>query len=123
MKKTSYAEIEAYTTKDGSLIRELMHPAIHGNMNLSLAQAVIEPGCTTISHVHKTSEEVYHIVQGKGIMSLGKEQFSIAPGDTVCISPNQPHSLENTGYEPLILLCCCAPPYSHGDTEMRPKME
>jgi len=123
MKKTSYTEIEAYTTKDGSLIRELMHPEIHGNKNLSLAQAIIEPGCCTRSHVHTTSEEVYHILQGKGIMALCKERFAIGPGDTVCISPNQPHSLENTGHEQLILLCCCSPPYSHEDTEMCPQME
>lgn len=123
MKKTSYTEIEPYTTKDGSLIRELMHPAIHGNKNLSVAQAVIEPGAATFSHVHKTSEEVYHILQGEGIMALGNEEFSIGPGDTINIPPNQPHSLKNTGQEQLILFCCCAPPYSHEDTEMRPKTE
>jgi hypothetical protein len=29
--KQAYADIEAYVTKDGSEIRELMHPARHGN--------------------------------------------------------------------------------------------
>jgi hypothetical protein len=31
MTLTRYADIPAYVTKDGSLIRELMHPALHGN--------------------------------------------------------------------------------------------
>ncbi len=31
MIKTRYTEIAPYVTKDGSLIRELMHPQVHGN--------------------------------------------------------------------------------------------
>jgi mannose-6-phosphate isomerase-like protein (cupin superfamily) len=34
------------------------------------------------------------------------------------IPPGTPHKLRNTGAEPLKLLCCCAPPYSHEDTFM-----
>lgn len=121
--KTSMDEIMPYPTKDGSLVRELMHPAVHGNQKLSFARAVIEPGGATASHLHKTSEEIYHVVQGSGMMTLGDEQFPIASGDTVCISPQLPHRVKNTGGEPLIIYCCCAPPYSHGDTEMCAEME
>ena len=35
--KTRYADIPAYITKDGSTIRELMHPSVHGNRLQSLA--------------------------------------------------------------------------------------
>ena len=34
-----YRDIEPYVTKDGSEIRELMHPAVHGNEKQSLAEA------------------------------------------------------------------------------------
>ena len=120
--KTSLHEVKPYTTKDGSLIRELMHPEVHGNRNLSFAQAVIEPGSSTMCHIHKNAEEIYHVVQGKGVMRLDREKFFIAPGDTICITPGQTHSVENTGAEPLVIYCCCAPPYSHEDTEMCPEM-
>lgn len=121
--KTSQSEVKPYTTKDGSFIRELMHPAVHGNKNLSFAQAVIEPGRATTMHMHKISEEIYHVVQGIGMMTLGEEKFSIGHGDTVCISPNQFHCVENIGQEQLIIYCCCAPPYSHEDTEMHAEMQ
>lgn len=120
--KTSLHEIKPYMAKDGSQIRELMHPAVHGNKNLSFAQAVVEPGCATIAHRHKISEEIYHVVQGVGMMTLGKKEFPIGPGDTVCISPDLFHCVENTGHERLIIYCCCAPPYSHGDTEIHAEM-
>jgi mannose-6-phosphate isomerase-like protein (cupin superfamily) len=32
------------------------------------------------------------------------------------IAPGVPHKLWNAGPDPLVLLCCCAPPYSHDDT-------
>jgi mannose-6-phosphate isomerase-like protein (cupin superfamily) len=37
-------------------------------------------------------------------------------GDCVVIPPGQVHELVNTGDGPLVLLCCCAPAYSHEDT-------
>ena len=32
------------------------------------------------------------------------------------IAPGAVHKLRNEGAEPLVLLCCCAPAYSHEDT-------
>ena len=37
-------------------------------------------------------------------------------GDCVVIAPGAEHQLVNDGAEPLVLLCCCSPPYSHADT-------
>ncbi|MGW8223534.1 MAG: cupin domain-containing protein, partial [Syntrophobacteria bacterium] len=39
--KSTYNEIHPYVTKDGAIIRELMHPEVHGNSNQSLAEATI----------------------------------------------------------------------------------
>jgi len=116
--KTTSADITPYPTKDGSTIRELMHPALHHNRSQSLAEAVVAPGTTTRLHRHRTSEELYHITAGHGLMTLGQEHFMVGPGDTVCITPGTPHCIENTGSEPLRILCCCAPPYAHEDTEL-----
>ncbi|MCP4126746.1 MAG: hypothetical protein GY753_06750, partial [Gammaproteobacteria bacterium] len=54
--KSSYPQITEYTTKDGSAIRELIHPEQHGNCNQSLAEAQIPPGVTTYLHLHHQSE-------------------------------------------------------------------
>ncbi len=118
MRKTRYSEIQPFTTKDGSSIRELMHPDVHGNAGQSLAEAIVAPGKTTLRHVHHRSEELYHVTQGRGRMVLGEESAAIAVGDTVCIPPGTAHQIENTGAEPLKILCCCAPAYSHDDTEL-----
>jgi mannose-6-phosphate isomerase-like protein (cupin superfamily) len=49
-------------------------------------------------------------------MKLGDEEAEVSAGDTVVIPPGTPHKLWKTGAEPLKLLCCCAPAYSHEDT-------
>ena len=116
--KTGYWNIHPYTTKDGSLIRELMHPDLHGNSQQSLAEALIAPGSTTLLHRHSNSEEIYHITQGTGVMTLGDAVFDVRTGDTICILPETPHQIQNTGNTPLKLLCCSVPPYSRDDTEL-----
>ncbi len=116
--KTRYDAVPAFITKDGSEIRELMHPSGHRNRNQSLAEAIVAPGQTTALHRHLRSEELYHITAGRGRMTLGEAFFDVETGDTICIPPGAPHCIANTGTEPLRILCCCAPPYAHDDTEL-----
>lgn len=110
--------IQAFVTKDGSLIRELMHPLVQHNAKQSLAEASIPVGGKTQLHRHAVSEELYYVVAGQGEMTLGDASFTIVVGNTVCIPPGTPHCVENTGEQSLVMLCCCAPAYSHDDTEL-----
>jgi mannose-6-phosphate isomerase-like protein (cupin superfamily) len=116
--RTRYEKIQAYTTKDGSIIRELMHPAIHGNHNQSLAEATVPAGSMTLLHRHLQAEELYHIIAGSGEMVVGAERFAVRAGDTICIMPDTPHQITNTGAGLLKIMCCCSPAYSHSDTEL-----
>ncbi len=116
--KTRYSEVPAYQTKDGSIIRELMHPSVHGNAMQSLAEATVPVGQATQLHRHRRTEEIYHITAGQGRMTLGVESFDVAAGDTILIPPGTAHCIANTGATELKLLCACAPAYAHGDTEL-----
>ena len=113
-----YNIVPPYITKDSSEIRELMHPSVQGNKQQSLAEATVLVGGKTLLHKHKATEELYHITQGHGLMTLGDESFEVSTGDTVCIQPGTAHCIENLGNEPLVLLCCCSPAYTHEDTEL-----
>ena len=115
---TTYDTIQPYITKDGSEIRELMHPSVQGNRNQSFAEATVQPGMKTALHKHTRTEEIYHITHGAGVMTLGDERFAVTVGDTICIAPGTPHCMENTGEAPLKILCACAPAYAHADTEL-----
>ena len=118
MKHTHYADVSAFVTKDGSLIRELMHPSQHASQQQSLAEAIVQPGQRTALHRHFRSEELYHISAGQGRMTLGEDCFTVKPGDSICIAPGTPHCIENIGPGELRILCSCAPAYAHSDTEV-----
>jgi mannose-6-phosphate isomerase-like protein (cupin superfamily) len=116
--RSSYGEVQPFVTKDGSEIRELMHPAVHGNRAQSLAEATVAPGQRTTLHRHRRTEEIYHFSAGAGVMTLGTDRFAVRAGDTVCIPPGTAHCVENTGTGPLRILCACTPAYAHADTEL-----
>lgn len=116
--RTRYDDAAAFVTKDGSVVRELMHPGSHGNSMQSFAEAIVGAGMSTALHRHLRSEELYHITQGTGEMTLGDAVFAVSVGDTVCIVPETPHSIRNNGHIDLRIICASSPPYSHEDTEL-----
>ena len=62
------ADAEAFTTLDGSQIRELAGAVSLATCNQSLAEATVPPGGATEAHYHRTSEEIYFFTAGAGRM-------------------------------------------------------
>jgi mannose-6-phosphate isomerase-like protein (cupin superfamily) len=116
VKRSHLHEVEPFTTADGSQIRELAGPASDNAVNQSLAEATLDPGGSTTEHFHRQAEEIYFFTHGRGRLRVGPAERDVGPGDALVIAPGTRHKLWNTGEEPLRLLCCCAPPYSHEDT-------
>jgi len=110
------AEAPAFTTKDGSDIRELLAHRNSCIRNQSLAEARVAPGGQTTPHYHPKTEEIYYIVAGEGEMTIGHANRHVRPGDAIAIPPGEIHTIRNTGHETLVFLCCCAPGYEHDDT-------
>ncbi|REK08260.1 MAG: cupin domain-containing protein [Planctomycetota bacterium] len=108
--------VEAFTTKDGSEIRELLAHRNSCIVNQSLAEARLPPGASTTPHYHPRTEEIYYILTGEGRMRIAEETQAVGPGDAIAIPPGKEHEITNVGSETLVFLCCCAPAYEHTDT-------
>jgi len=108
--------VPAFTTKDGSEIRELLAHRNSCIRNQSLAEARLPPGASTTPHHHPRTEEIYYVLEGQGRVQLGEEARDVGPGDAIAIPPGTPHQITNTGRAVLKFLCCCAPAYEHEDT-------
>ena len=111
MNLQSLERAEPFTTKDGSTIRELHHTRRRASRRPTL-----EPGQATERHYHARSEEIYLVTKGSGELEVDGETRRVRPGDAILIPPGAWHTLENNGTSELLLLCMCAPPYSHEDT-------
>ncbi len=114
MQRASRAELEPFTTKDGSTIREYVHTPAQ-----SLAEATLAPGQGTQRHYHRLAEEIYLIVEGGGTLELDGEVAEVTAGDAILIPPGAWHELV-AGPDGARLLCCCVPPYAHEDTFFEP---
>ena len=108
------AQQAPFTTKDGSTIRSLLDLSNAPVVQQSLAEASLAAGGATERHYHRVSEELYYLLDGTGIIEVDGEEKEIIPGDAILIPAGAWHQIRATS--PLCFLCCCAPPYEHGDT-------
>jgi len=118
MHVTSYAQIEPFTTLDGSQIREWAGRVSAPARNQSLAEATIPVGGATTEHLHHRTEELYLVSVGRGRLVIDGEERIVEVGDCALIPPGAAHKVFNIGDEPLRIVCACSPAYSHEDTRL-----
>jgi mannose-6-phosphate isomerase-like protein (cupin superfamily) len=116
MDVTNIERVEAFTTKDGSEIRELLAYRNSCIRHQSLAEARLPAAARTTRHFHPKTEEIYYVLEGSGRMEIDGELRDVGPGDAIAIPPGRTHQITNTGAAALKFLCCCAPAYEHDDT-------
>lgn len=56
-------------------------------------------------HTHKTHEELYFILKGKGEYQVDSEVFPIGEGSIIRVAPEGKRALKNTGDGEMIMLC------------------
>jgi mannose-6-phosphate isomerase-like protein (cupin superfamily) len=106
-------KVKPFITKDSSEVREIL-----ALKNQSLAEARVALGEATLEHYHRSSEEIYYILEGKGRIKIEDEIEKVEQGDGIAIPPGKRHRIWSTGEGELVFLCCCSPPYSDEDTVM-----
>jgi mannose-6-phosphate isomerase-like protein (cupin superfamily) len=102
-------ELQAFTTKDGSEIREFHHTSAQ-----SLAEASLPEGQATERHYHAATEEIYIVLEGEGDLEIDGERRRLRPGDAALIPVGAWHEI--AAASDLRFLCCCVPPYRDEDT-------
>jgi mannose-6-phosphate isomerase-like protein (cupin superfamily) len=60
--------------------------------------SVLAPGADIGRHTHTDdNEELYVVVEGRGLMSLDGAEFEVQPGDVILNRPGGSHGLRNLG--------------------------
>jgi mannose-6-phosphate isomerase-like protein (cupin superfamily) len=102
-------------TPHGSEIRPLIDRTTAAVTRCSLAEEMLPPGCAVALHHHREIEEIYYVVSGRGLMTVGDETREVDAGDAVYVPRNHRHSLRNTGSEPIKLILVCGPAFYFED--------
>ncbi|HZS05798.1 MAG TPA: cupin domain-containing protein [Blastocatellia bacterium] len=102
-------------TPHGSEIRPLIDRTTSPITQCSLAEETLPPGKAVTPHHHEVLEEIYYILSGSGVMTVGAESREVGPGDAIYIPRNNRHTLTNTGREEMRLLLVCGPAFYFED--------
>jgi len=93
----------------GALSKMLAGPDNVGSSRLDFRISRYAPNAYVEEHVHKVQEQVYYILEGEGVLTLGDERHLMRPHDYVYVPPGIRHSFTNTGTTGLVFLVITAP--------------
>lgn len=100
-----------YEAEDRAVARELVSPRNSSAERLSIAEIIVPVGVTVTPH-HHMMEEIYHIVDGEGVVMVEDATRRVGPGDTVVIAPHEWHNIHNDGEIDIRMLVTCAPAWA-----------
>ena len=103
------ANCKSFIAGDGSLLREILHPAKHAaDVRYSLAWAELKPKQKAKPHV-LTCAEVYYILRGEGLMHIDRDVERVHKDDTIYIPAGSVQFIENITDGHLQFLCVVDP--------------
>ena len=83
-------------------------PSRHGNPKYVLARAGILPNVTQVAvavfpdlvetelHSHPTMHEVYFVLEGQAVYTIGEDRYEVTPGDFFVVPPGTVHNQKVT---------------------------
>lgn len=77
-----------------------------GSTGSEFSFQIFQPGQETgFYHTHKTHEELYFFLSGKGQFQVDGNTFDIEQGSVVRVAPEGKRTIRNNGSNPLVMLC------------------
>ena len=92
-----------------ALSKALVHPETTGSRQVDYRISTYQPMGYVERHVHKVQEQVYHILDGEGVMEIGDEKRVVRKHDVIFITPGTWHSIVNTGLGDLTFIVVTTP--------------
>ena len=97
--------------RGGQVSHLLLAPGQFGAENLAVTWVEGKPGSEQPLHSHPANEQVYVIVGGRGVMTVGEERQEVVPGTAILVPPDTPHSIRCVGDERLVFVSATSPPF------------
>jgi mannose-6-phosphate isomerase-like protein (cupin superfamily) len=112
MQYSRETEIEGYKALPPykRTLKVLLCPQVNKTQNVSLGMTILEPGNSSSAHKHSVEEELWFVVSGTGLATVGAETIKISQGTAIYVPPGQVHQLVNNGSEQMQVLWTFSPP-------------
>ena len=94
----------------GALSKDLVSPLTRGARHLDYRISTYAPKAYVKPHTHKIQEQVYHVLDGEGLMEIAGERRVVRRHDVVFLPPGVEHAIYNSGLGDLTFLVITSPP-------------
>jgi mannose-6-phosphate isomerase-like protein (cupin superfamily) len=88
----------------------LVHPSNADTRYFDFRISSYQPKGYAEVHVHEVAENIYYILQGRGIVELDGKRHLVEPHMVVHIPAGVRHGIFNTGLEDLVFIVVASPP-------------
>jgi mannose-6-phosphate isomerase-like protein (cupin superfamily) len=93
----------------GALSKPLVMPETAQSKHLDYRISMYQPMAYVALHKHKIQEQVYHVLEGEGVMEIDGKNHVVRKHDVIFLPPTIEHSIANTGLVDLVFLVVTAP--------------
>jgi mannose-6-phosphate isomerase-like protein (cupin superfamily) len=93
----------------GALSKPLVMPETAGSRHIDYRISMYQPMARVAKHAHNIQEQVYHVLDGEGLMEIDSESHVVRKHDFVFLPPGVEHAIANTGLTDLVFLVVTAP--------------
>jgi mannose-6-phosphate isomerase-like protein (cupin superfamily) len=93
----------------GALSKPLVMPDTARSQHLDYRISMYQPKAYVKKHSHKVQEQVYHVLEGEGVMHVGGEDRVVRKHDFIYLPPGVEHSIANTGLVDLVFIVVTSP--------------
>jgi mannose-6-phosphate isomerase-like protein (cupin superfamily) len=93
----------------GALSKPLVMPETLNSKHLDYRISMYQPMAYVERHSHKVQEQVYHVLEGEGLMEIGNQTRDVRKHDVIYLPPGVPHSISNTGLVDLVFIVATSP--------------
>jgi mannose-6-phosphate isomerase-like protein (cupin superfamily) len=105
--------VKANSLKENPTLERCLITENYSTENISIAQARVKPGITTLAHHLIGVNEVYLITSGKGQVDIGDLQTTeVTSGDLIVIPAGVSQRISNIGKTDLVFYCICTPKFT-----------
>lgn len=93
----------------GALSKALVRPEVCGAQRIDHRISCYQPMAHVAEHVHQVQEQIYHVLEGEGLLTLDDKAHILRRHDYVWVPPGVRHSFTNTGLVALVFLVITTP--------------
>lgn len=93
----------------GALSKALVRPETVGSRLVDYRISTYQPMAYVERHAHKVQEQIYHVLDGEGLMEIGDDKVVVRKNDVIFLPPGVPHSIQNSGLGDLTFLVVTTP--------------